>query len=74
MGYSIELCMAYILYFPLCAALLFTGVLSCGGRIQQLGGRPLEVQLEQQQRKMQRNSDNNDDPEEQGVEVQAAEF
>jgi|UniRef100_A0A8J9TFW6 hypothetical protein len=51
LGFALELVMAYVLYFPLGETILFTGILSCNGRLPMFAGRPQEIeQLREQQR------------------------
>ena len=42
-GYAVELSLVYLVYFPLIATLIFSGILGCG-RLPFLGGRPRQVQ------------------------------
>jgi hypothetical protein len=49
-AYAIELALAWFAWFPLLETILFTGILSCGGRIQCLGGRPAELKAEREER------------------------
>eukprot|EP00339_Tiarina_fusa_P014337 CAMPEP_0117009748 /NCGR_PEP_ID=MMETSP0472-20121206/8766_1 /TAXON_ID=693140 ORGANISM="Tiarina fusus, Strain LIS" /NCGR_SAMPLE_ID=MMETSP0472 /ASSEMBLY_ACC=CAM_ASM_000603 /LENGTH=434 /DNA_ID=CAMNT_0004712103 /DNA_START=16 /DNA_END=1320 /DNA_ORIENTATION=+ len=42
-SYAVELALAWFLWFPVVETILFSGVLSCGGRLSCLGGRPAEL-------------------------------
>jgi hypothetical protein len=44
-SYSVELCLALFVYYPIIATVLFSGMFGCG-RIPVLGGRPYEMRLE----------------------------
>jgi hypothetical protein len=41
--YTIEVSLAWFVYFPLVGTLLFSGVLGCNGRLPILGGRPRDL-------------------------------
>eukprot|EP00934_Nitzschia_sp_Nitz4_P003628 Nitzschia sp. Nitz4//scaffold32_size149145//57036//58256//NITZ4_002876-RA/size149145-processed-gene-0.122-mRNA-1//-1//CDS//3329548060//3618//frame0 len=43
LSYIVELALAWFLWFPIIETILFSGILSCGGRIACLGGRPQEL-------------------------------
>lgn len=43
MSYSIELLLAWFIWFPIVETILFSGILSCGGRVPFMGGRPQEI-------------------------------
>jgi hypothetical protein len=45
-SYSVELCLALFVYYPIVMSILFSGIFGCG-RIPVLGGRPYELRLEQ---------------------------
>ena len=48
-SYMIEMILAFFVYYPIGATVLFSGILGCGGKLPLVGGRPREVMLEQKQ-------------------------
>jgi hypothetical protein len=52
--YAIELVLSWFAFFPVIETLLFSGILSCGGRISCLGGRPAELREEEKQKEKER--------------------
>lgn len=52
MSYGLELFIAWFVFFPIVETILFSGILSCGGRLRCLGGRPLEMKREQEEMKL----------------------
>ena len=44
-GYSVEVALALLVYYPIVGTLLFSGILGCG-TLPLLGGRPRELRLE----------------------------
>ena len=53
--YSIELLLAWLVYFPIVGTILFSGILGCNGRLPILGGRPRDIKLIEKQREEARN-------------------
>ena len=49
-SYGVELALALLVYFPLMATVLFSGILGCG-RVPVLGGRPYEVSQEEKRKR-----------------------
>jgi hypothetical protein len=47
-AYAIELALAWFAWFFLWEGIIFSGILSCGGRVPGMGGRPAEVREEQE--------------------------
>jgi len=46
-NYLVEMTLAYFVYYPVGATMLFSGILSCGYNIPLLGGRPYEIACEE---------------------------
>lgn len=46
---TVEMFLAWFIYFPLVGSLVFSGVLGCNGRLPILGGRPRDVRLVQEE-------------------------
>ena len=46
-SYAIELAVAWFFWFPVVETIMFSGILSCGGRLPFGGGRPAEMKVEQ---------------------------
>jgi len=60
MSYGLELFIAWFVFFPIVETILFSGILSCGGRLRCLGGRPREMKKEQEEMKLDSSSSHSD--------------
>lgn len=49
-NYLVEMTLAFFVYYPIGATMLFSGILSCGYNIPLLGGRPYEIACEERRK------------------------